>query len=159
MALTSEEAERWKAEQARAWLMAVRSSYLRCDALRLEVERLRSLLLPQAVSYDGEAGACSEADKALVNGVQALTDAIESYVREIDELVSEQRRVDAVLRTLPDAQRAAVTMHYLSGLTWLQVGFRLDYSEKSAKRIAYQGLSAMWASMPHDRRSPMPPAI
>jgi RNA polymerase sigma-70 factor, ECF subfamily len=59
----------------------------------------------------------------------------------------EQRRVQASLESLPEAQRVAITLHHLEGMTLAQIAVQMNRSTSAVAGLLHRGLSALQKSM------------
>ncbi|HEX6457613.1 MAG TPA: sigma-70 family RNA polymerase sigma factor [Thermoleophilaceae bacterium] len=74
----------------------------------------------------------------------AIDDALEVEAPAHDPAIK-QRLTDLVadLRELPDAQRAALVMHELSGLPYREIGSALEVTEAHARQLVYEARTAL----------------
>jgi len=69
--------------------------------------------------------------------VEDVPDAAAPAASEVDE------RLWQAVRTLPDKQRGAVLLHYVSDLAHAQVARILECSEEAARRSAHEGIKKL----------------
>ena len=155
----TEEFERMKADEARAWLRHVRDLGMRVRGLQASIDDARSRLLPAGVSYDGAGGGGCYAD-AMPDGVAKVQELVANYATELAALVDEQRRARECIAKVGNAMwRETLEGYYLRGECLELIAVNLGYSYESVKKYHRHGLAEVWAHMPAEWRTPMEPAL
>ena len=155
----TEEFERLKADEARAWLRHVRDLGMRVRGLQASIDDARSRLLPAGVSYDGAGGGGCYAD-AMPDGVAKVQELVADYATELAALVDEQRRARGCIANLSDMRRReTLEGFYLRGESFEMIAVTLGYSYESVRLFHRLGLAEVWAHMPAEWRTPIAPAL
>ena len=122
--IRSEEGDAWRATQARRWLRSVRAARERARAAREMADAQREALDGiRGIDYASDAVSSGAGDDAVMRAVSAMQAAVRSYV--VAEVEATEFVADAFERlSRLDAPLACriLTLHYLRGLTWGQVG-------------------------------------
>lgn len=156
-----EEFERYRAEQAEAWLRHVLRLGNRCRALRAEIEAQRELAGGlRGLDYSSPAVSASPTQDSIPNAVSRLLDGIQEYCTELAGYVSEQEAAHKALQRLEDAREAeCLTLYYICGKKWSEVAKAMSYSLDTVMSIRRSALLHAYDVMPLDRRDPMHPAL
>ena len=155
----TEEFERMKADEARAWLRHVRDLGMRVRGLQASIDDARSRLLPAGVSYDGAGGGGCYAD-AMPDGVAKVQELIADYAAELAALVDEQRRARECIASVSRAVcRETLEGYYIRGESFEMIAVTLGYSYESVRLFHRLGLAEVWGSMPAEWRTPIAPAL
>lgn len=155
-----EEYARYRADAARAYMEHVRSLGLRMQSLREEIERERSLLLPQGVAYSSQPKSPNAYGDAIPDGLDRLQRLVEGYCAELSGYAAERQRAhEAVSRIARPERREALRGHYLAGKAWERVCVDMGYSYRNMMNISRAALSELYDFMPHEWRDPVYSAI
>lgn len=105
------------------------------ERLEKQIEKTRRLLELQGVSYDEKVSTGSSANR-LVDDLVALLD----YMEELRDLqgayIDQQRKMEYVIRHIRNPwQRQAVSLRYVSGLSYSEIGERMGYTKNGAKAL------------------------
>ena len=157
----TEEFERYRYEQARAWLEHVRG-------IGIEVERLQGLVESERAQLDGLKGIDYTVERVdgsrempdLADLVDRIFDHIREYAASLSAYTDERRKAAMALEGLADPkERLALSMHYLMGETWAEVCSRMGYSKQRMMEIRREGVAHAYDVMPHSWRDPNHRAI
>lgn len=156
----TEEFERMKADEARAWLRHVRDLGMRVRGLQASIDDARSRLLPAGVAYDKNGGGSGCYADAMPDGVAKVQELIADYATELAALVDEQRVARECIAKVGNAMwRETLEGYYLRGECLELIAVNLGYSYESVKKYHRRGLAEVWAYMPSEWRTPMAPAL
>lgn len=157
----TEEIEKYRYAQARAWLEHIRD-------FGDEVARLQVLIESERARLDGVKGIDYTVER--VGGTRDLPDTadlvdklfehIREYAASLATYTDERAKAARALEGLADPrQRRALTLHYLQGRTWVQVCDAMGYSKQRMMQIRQSGVLAAYDVMPHSWRDPRHSAI
>lgn len=154
------EYERYKYDQARAYLEHVRSLSCRTQALRAEVEAQRELADGvRAMRYGEGGGGSAEADRT-ADTVARLQELVACYCAELAEYVSEQQAAHERVRLMERPEHAqAITGRYLLGRTWERVCVDMGYTWDGMMKLRRRAVTEFYDVMPTEWRDPRHPAI
>ena len=155
------ELDRWKSQQARAWLNKVRASVLRVDSA---LERLKEA---RAAADGLHAASCEHKRGSVTDGSGAMTKAMERVAKAEDdaceaanEYVDLQRAVTPVLLGLEDSAGVALFRYYALGAKdWREVCFKTGFKYDGIMHAVRRALPMVYDAMPHRFRDPLPPAM
>lgn len=156
----AEEYERYKYDQARAYLEHVRALSCRTQALRAEVEAQRELADGvRAMRYGEGGGGGVEADR-MAETVARLQELVRGYCAELAAYVSEQREAHERVRLMDRPEHAqAITGYYLLGRTWERVCVDMGYTWDGMMSLRRRAVTAFYDVMPAEWRDPRHPAV
>lgn len=158
--MADSEYERYKYDQARAYLEHVRSLSCRTQALRAEVEAQRELADGVRAMRYGEGGAGRAGGDQMAETVARLQDLIADYCAELSAYVSEQRAAHERVRLMERPEHAqAITAHYLLGRTWERVCVDMGYTWDGMMSLRRRAVTAFYDVMPVEWRDPKHPAL
>lgn len=156
MPLRSSDGDAWRAAQARRWLRSVRAARERARAAREMADAQREVLDGiRGIDYASDAVSSGAGDDAVMRAVSAMQAAVRSYAAAEAEATGTVADAFERLSRL-DAPLACriLTLHYLRGLTWGQVGDETGYSERGIRRLGHSALADAYDVMPHGMRAP-----
>lgn len=158
--LTESEFDRYKYDQARAYLEHVRALSCRTQALRAEVEAQRELADGVRAMRFCEGGAGGAGDDKMVEAVARLHELIADYAAELSEYVSEQRAAHERVRLMERPEHAqAITGYYLLGRPWERVCADMGYTWDGMMSLRRRAVTAFYDVMPLEWRDPRHPAV
>ena len=138
------EFERYKYDQARAYLEHVRALSCRAQALRAEVEAQRELADGVRAMRYGEGGG----------------DGVEGYCSELAGYVAEQDRAHACVRLMERPEHVqAITGRYLLGRSWERVCVDMGYTWDGMMKLRRRAVTEFYDVMPTEWRYPRHPAL
>lgn len=154
------EYERYKYDQARAYLEHVRALSCRTSALRAEVEAQRELADGvRAMRYGDGGGGGAEPDR-MADTVARLQELIAGYCVELSAYVSEQQAAHERVKLMERPEHAqAITSHYLLGRTWERVCVDMGYTWDGMMSMRKRAVTAFYDVMPVEWRDPRHPAL
>lgn len=161
------EFDEWKAEQAAKWLEHVRSLALDVARIQDRVDVLRSLAMPSGIDYSRPVVSSSPSADAIPNAVVKLMDAMREYLDQLDAYVYESMDAARRIEEIGDGRyRAVLSLYYVSGNTWEQVGEKLKkwdngkftYSPEYCRHLRNDALPFVYDVMPREWRTQIPRA-
>lgn len=150
--LATDEFREYAKRRARAFLIHVKSTYLTVATIRSELAEIDA-------AFDGVRGidysAQSVSGTPSGDGVARLVERKESlkaeYEAELMECLQLQADAHRALRGVSEPSRSALTLHYLEGLTWTDVGERTGYSVDHVRGyLADRGLAELFPHIPRE---------
>lgn len=158
--LAGTEYERYKYDQARAYLEHVRSLSCRTQALRGEVEAQRELADGVRAMGYGEGGGGSAGDGRMAETVARLQELVDDYCAELSAYVSEQQEAHERVGLMDRPEHAqAITGYYLLGRTWERVRVDMGYTWEGMMSLRRRAVAAFYDVMPAEWRDPRHPAV
>ncbi|MBX9035048.1 hypothetical protein [Gordonibacter massiliensis (ex Traore et al. 2017)] len=154
------EIERYRYDQARAYLEHVRALSCRTSALRAEVDAQRELADGlKAIRY-GECGARRAQTDQMVETVARLQELVKDYCAELAAYVAEQETAHGCVRLMERPEHVqAITSHYLLGRTWERVCVDMGYTWDGMMKMRRRAITEFYDVMPTEWRDPRHPAI
>lgn len=154
------EIDRYKYDQARAYLEHVRALSCRTQALRAEVEAQRELADGvKAMRYGDGVGGCSGDDR-MAETVARLQELISGYCAELARYVDEQEAAHGCVVLMDRPEHAqAITAHYLLGRAWERVCVDMGYTWDGMMKLRRRAVTEFYDVMPIEWRDPKYPAI
>lgn len=159
--MMDEEFEKYRIEQANAWLSKVRKlvQYERAmrQAADVQYEMADGL---RGIDYSRDQVATSATPDAIPNAVIAHEEAGDS-LREIADSAKERiAKAARALDSMDDpTEAAALTLYFLACRTWEQVCVSMRYTWDGMMKLRRRALLHAYDAMPHSERDPMEPAI
>lgn len=156
----TEEIERYRIEQARAWLERVRalSGYER--TLRAQVDEQLGTI--KAVRYDRDSVQTSPTDDAVMLAAAKHIETAELLAQIADEAAAVRDEAVRCIAQLSDPRCSQALQLYYIGAdrpTWEQVCVEMSYSYAQVMRFADSGLSEIYGLMPARERDSVPRAL
>lgn len=158
----NDELERYRIEQAEAWLEGVRKAV--GYAARLEESAAAQYELAdglRGIDYSRDMVSASSTPDAIPNAVANHVDMGDKFKQISDD--SKRRVIDAAERIarLPDATEATcLHLYYVDALdTWEHVCVRMFYSYDGMMKLRRRAMLHAYDVMPHTERDPRPPAV
>lgn len=157
--MAESEIERYKYDQARAYLEHVRALSCRTKALRAEVEAQRELADGvRAMRYG--AGAVPTRPDRTADAVARLQELVEGYCAELAEYVEEQDRAHVCVRLMERPEHVqAITGRYLLGRSWERVCVDMGYTWDGMMKLRRRAVTEFYDVMPTEWRDPRHPAL
>ena len=157
----SEEYDRYRIAQAKAWLARVRklASYERAlrDIADQQLEMADGL---KGIDYAADRVAASSDGDAIPRAVEAHMEAVASLLAIADEaarMIGEA--AEAIARLDDPTEASALARYYLKGDRWEQVCVDMCYSWQGIMAIQRRALLHVYEFMPACERDPMERAI
>ena len=151
--------EKFKAEQAAAWLEHVRELALDVAKTQDRVDVLRSMALPSGIDYTAPVVSTSPTADAIPNAVAKLVDAMGEYLDQLEAYVEESMDAGRRIAEIEDGRyRAVLVAYYMNGRTWEQVGYALNYDPNYCRELRNDALPLVYDVMPREWRTPIPRA-
>lgn len=150
--LMTDEFREYARRRARAFLIHVKSTYLTVATIRSELAEIDAAFDGlKGIDYSREAVSMTPDG----DGVARLVERKESLKAEYEaELMANlQLQADAhrALANVAEPGRSALTLHYLEGKTWTDVGEALGYSADHVKGyVADRALVELFAHIPRE---------
>ncbi|TNU89030.1 hypothetical protein FIC87_12585 [Eggerthella lenta] len=154
------EYERYRYDQARAYLEHVRALSCRTAALRAEVEAQRELADGvKAMGYGGRGSSGAQPDR-MAETVARLQELVEGYCTELAAYVAEQEAAHERVRLMERPEHVrAITSYYLLGRTWERVCVDMGYTWDGMMALRRRAVTAFYDVMPTEWRDPRHPAV
>lgn len=148
-----------KTHCAKTYLEHVRGLVLRIQILQEKIERQRAVMELSAAQYR-EASSPNAVGDAMENGVIGLQELIADFCTDLADYAEEQRTAHSVLMRLSRPEwTAALTGHYVHGLTWAEVCDRMGYSKGGLMKMVRGAWAEVYSLMPEQwRRDAVPNA-
>ena len=156
-----EELQRYRIEQAEAWLSKVRKLVAYEKSMRRAAETQFELADGlKGVDYSHEQVSSSPTADAIPNAVIAHEEAAASLV-EIAESAKERiaQAAEAIDRMDDPTEAAALTLYYIACMKWEAVCVEMNYTWDGMMTLRRRALSHVYDVMPHSERDAVPPAI
>ena len=154
------EFERYKYDQARAYLEHVRALSCRAQALRAEVEAQRELADGVRAMRYGEGGGDGAGADRMADTVARLQDLVEGDCSELAGYVAEQDRAHACVRLMERPEHVqAITGRYLLGRSWERVCVDMGYTWDGMMKLRRRAVTEFYDVMPTEWRYPRHPAL
>lgn len=155
------ELERYRAEQAHAYLERIRRMGSECEALRAQIDdayyRAEGV---GAIDYSAINVSSSPSPDHIPNAVAMLQEWVRDYVSELAAYEGERHEAALSLSLMEDPTEAsALRFRYLLGWRWGRVCSEMCYSYDSMMKIRRRALAHYWEVMPRAERDPIPRAI
>ena len=156
-----EELQRYRSEQAHAYLERIRKLGEDCAALQDEVEDARDRASGlTGIDYTRDQVDSSPTDEAMVNAVSSIKRAIGDYAMKLAEYIDERKRASDAMMLMDDYTEArALRLRYLLNHDWEQVCVEMHYTYDGMMKLRRRALCSYWEKMPFSERDPMPPAL
>lgn len=113
-----------------------------CKVKQRELSEIRMLcedkLNISAISYDGlpkSRKIHSPVENAVIYTLEAYQRRMEEISKEIEALLIEKARLDAIIQLLPQREFRLLKMRYLDKRSWHYIAIMLGYSERQCHRI------------------------
>lgn len=154
------EYERYKYDQARAYLEHVRALSCRTQALRAEVDAQRELADGVKAMRYGEVGGGGADGDRMAETVARLQELVRGYCAELSVYVSEQQAAHERVKLMERPEHAqAITGYYLLGRTWERVCVDMGYTWDGMMSLRRRAVSAFYDVMPCEWRDPRHTAV
>ncbi len=151
--------EKFKAEQAAAWLEHVRELALDVAKTQDRVDVLRSMALPSGIDYSAPMVSTSPTADQIPNAVAKLVDAMGEYCADLAAYVDESHDAAERLKMLEDGRhRLIIMLYYVNGKTWGQVGKAANYAPDYCRHIRDEALPLVYNVMPKEWKTQIPRA-
>lgn len=156
-----EELERYRAEQAHAYLEQIRRMGRTCAALQDLVDDARA----RAEGVTGIDYAAVRVTKSLdpdrmADLVEQIREGISDYIAALAEYEGERMRANAAIMSMPDYTSARILrLRYLCGWQWEKICVDMAYSYDWMMKLRRRALAEFYEYMPHDRRDALVPAV
>lgn len=159
-AFLTDEFDRYRYDQARAWLEHVRGLGRKADALRAAADEQRELLSGvRGVDY-GRGGGGAPSPDAVPNAVAAIERAVSAYCSALAEFLDEQRDARLALSRLEKPEHFEVlARRYCDGWEWERICAAMGYTYDGAMALHRRAVAAAYDVMPPGSRDPRHPAI
>ena len=156
-----EELQRYRIEQADAWLSKVRKlvAYERAmrEAAETQYEMADGL---RGLDYSRDQVSTSPTPDAIPNAVIAHDEAGDSLASIADSARERIAQAARALDSMEDpTEAAALTYYYIACVKWEEVCVRMSYSWDGMMTLRRRALTHAYDVMPHSERDPMEPAI
>ena len=155
-----EELQRYRADQAHAYLERIRRLGEGCAGMQALVDDARDRASGvRGIDYSRDRVQTSPTDDAMVNAVDEIRSRIRDYVAVLAEYEAERKRANDALTGMEDYTEAkALRLRYLLGRDWEQVCVEMHYSYDGMMKLRRRALASYWEVMPACERDPMPMA-
>lgn len=154
------EIDRYKYDQARAYLEHVRALSCRTQALRAEIEAQRELADGVKAMRYGECGSASPQPDRMADTVARLQKLVQGYCEELARYVDEQETAHGCVMLMERPEHAqAIASYYLLGRAWERVCVDMGYTWDGMMSLRRRAITAFYDVMPVEWRDPRHPAI
>ena len=156
-----EELQRYRADQAHAYLERVRDLGEDCAGLKLladdAVARAGGL---RGIDYSAIRVQVSPTDDGMVDAIETIRASIASYVTALAEFEGMRAEASRAIAAMGDAaERRALTMRYLLGREWTDVRDALGYRTMGGvMKLRRRALLSFYDAMPANERDELPTA-
>ena len=157
----TEEFNRYKRDQAAAWLGGIRKLNARIKTLQQEIDAQRELASGLTCnSYDGMPHNSNSSADSIPNAVIRINEMVSAYCGELLQYVERQSEAHKAIQRIEDDHcRAALTSYYLLSHSWEKVCEELKYSWDGMMKLRRRALVEAYEVMPPSERDPLHPAI
>ena len=157
----TEEAGRWKAEQAHGYLEEIRRAGESCAGISELVDDARSRASGlSGVDYAAPRTSSARGPDAIPDAVARIQEMAAAYVAELCAYEEARHEANASMLTMGDASSAKVLrLRYLCGWSWERICSETGYSWDGMMSLRRRALAEFWDVMPRGARDPVPPAI
>ena len=153
-----EELQRYRSEQAHAYLERIRKLGDDCAALQDEVDDAYDRV--GGIDYSRDDVMVSPNDEAMVEAVESIKQKIRDYVVKLAEYADERMRAsDALMRMDDYTEAKALRLHYLLDRDWEKVCVEMHYTYDGMMKLRRRALCSYYDVMPHTERDPKHLAI
>lgn len=153
--------DRYRHDQARAWLEHVRGLKVACDRSLAMVEVMERIAdAVGGIDYSRERVGGSPSQRPIEEAVMRLDEQRAQW--EANRAAYGAEAVDAsnrIARLEDKSEVLALTLHYCDGMEWRDVAARMGYSEQRIYQIRESGVTHCYDVMPHGWRDPAHPAV
>lgn len=127
-------------EEKKQFLWGYRDSLRRIERIKAEMEELRAMKANLSAG-GGDAG--RKGWKNDLSGRMARLDDLEKdRQKELEALTQAHERIETAINGLEDTREQDVLFYrYIKGLSWSEIGERIGYDERHARRIHGWALS------------------
>ena len=156
-----EEYERWRADQAHAYLERIRLMGDDCAGLQAQIEdayaRAEGM---RGIDYAAIRVNVSPGADAIPNAVAELEGRIREYVGQLRDYEEQRHEASQAMMAMRDQNEARVLrLRYLLGRKWERICAETDYSWDGMMKLRRRALADYWDVMPREHRSQMPRAL
>lgn len=156
-----DELERYRSEQAHAYLERIRRMGDDCAGLQALIDdayyRAEGV---RGIDYSMVHVSTSTSTDAVPDAVAQLQEWIRDYVTDLAAYEDERHAAHKSLMLMPDQTEArALRFRYLMGWKWERICNEMDYSWQGMMTLRSRALVHYWEVMPRSERDAIPPAI
>ena len=156
-----EELQRYRIEQADAWLSKVRKLVAYEKAMReaseVQYEMADGL---RGIDYSRDHVATSPTPDAIPNAVIAHDEAGDSLASIAESARERIAQAARAIDSMEDpTEAAALTLYYIACRKWEAVCVKMDYTWDGMMKLRRRALNSAYDVMPHSERDPMQPAV
>ena len=152
--------QRYRREQASAYLRKIRDMRRHIAALNAEIDEQRALASGlTGIDYSRDNVSTSPTDDAMPNAVARLLEIIAERVELVRDYTGMLDECGTSLRDLNGTYGDVLRYRYLCDYPWERIAAATNYSEQWLYELHNQALSAFYDHMPPTQRDPMPKAI
>lgn len=158
--MMDEEYERYRVEQAHAYLERIRKSGHDCAGLRQQVDDARERAAGlKGIDY-AAIKVASSVDDAMGDAVARIFDSISEYVSALAQYEDERHEATMAMDRMDDATESKVLrLRYLCGWEWERVCVDMHYSWQGMMSLRRRALCSFYDYMPFPEREPLHPAV
>lgn len=156
-----EELQRYRVEQAHAYLERIRKLGEDCAFLQAEVDDARERASGlTGIDYSRDQVSTTPNDDAMVDAVTAVKQAVREYALKLAEYIDERKRAsDAMMDMSDSSEVAALKLRYCLGKDWHDISKFLGYSYDGVMKLRRRALLDYYDVMPSNERDPKYSAI
>lgn len=149
--LMDDEFRDYARRRARAFLVRVSSTRFTVATIRAELEELDATYDGvRAVGFGDKVRATPEGD-GMLRLVERKDSLRAEYEAELEANLELQAEAHRALRHVSEPARSALTLHYLHGRTWTDIGESLNYSTDYCRGdLAEAGLLELYPHIAHE---------
>lgn len=156
-----EEYERYRMEQAHAYLERIRKMGEDCAGLRAQIDdayyRAEGV---RGIDYSKDMVSSSIYVDVIPDAVARLQEQIRDYVVALAAYEDERHEASGSLMRMGDQTEARVLRYrYLLGREWKDIWSEMGYSKQGMMKLRARALSDYWEVMPRVERDTIPRAI
>ena len=156
----NDELQRYREQQAKAYLREIRELFIHVKALEAEIESQRELATGlTGVDYSKPGAGQAAGRDAVPNAVARLIELTTRACMELEACVAMQDEARRCLEEMGGVEADVLKLRYVAAKPWKDVSLALGYSVPYVKELCKDGLFCFYDYMPAHRRDPRIGAI
>lgn len=122
-------------EEIKEYLKSFKVLNTLIDSKIKDIKRLRSLISSVKSINTGEKVKSSNTDNSVDNTVIKIVDLEKDYKNLVLLYINKRTEFDKILNQMNTKERLLIELKYINGLTWEQVAWQMNYSERVIYRL------------------------
>lgn len=153
-----EELQRYRSEQAHAYLERIRRMGDDCAGLQEQVDDAYSRASGvKGIDYSDIRVKVSATDDAMVNAIESIKERIREYASALAEYEDMRHEAFKALQRMEDfTESKALRLRYLCGWKWERICTEMDYSWDGMMKLRRRALCSYYDFMPASERDAIP---